>query len=104
VSAVLVEPGCWREVRQPAGMVSLSGRWRVSQHVWMSHGDEAKQLPEGFTVVAKSDQVRTPLGPCCGAGCPSSSPRGRNASVALAAGSEPPRGCRCCERYTVECQ
>jgi GMP synthase (glutamine-hydrolysing) len=27
-------------------------------NVWMSHGDEATQLPEGFQVVAKSEQVR----------------------------------------------
>eukprot|EP00882_Tetradesmus_deserticola_P009341 GHRQ01009854.1.p3 GENE.GHRQ01009854.1~~GHRQ01009854.1.p3 ORF type:complete len:159 (-),score=37.85 GHRQ01009854.1:1031-1507(-) len=27
-------------------------------NVWMSHGDEATQLPEGFHVVAKSEQVR----------------------------------------------
>jgi len=26
-------------------------------NVWMSHGDEATQLPEGFKVVAKSEQV-----------------------------------------------
>jgi GMP synthase-like glutamine amidotransferase len=26
----------------------------------MSHGDEAKKLPEGFTVVAKSEQVLYP--------------------------------------------
>lgn len=28
-----------------------------SQLVWMSHGDEAVKLPEGFTVVARSEQV-----------------------------------------------
>ncbi len=27
-------------------------------NVWMSHGDEAVDLPEGFSVVAKSRQVR----------------------------------------------
>ncbi len=27
-------------------------------NVWMSHGDEAVHLPEGFSVVAKSRQVR----------------------------------------------
>lgn len=26
-------------------------------NVWMSHGDEAVKLPEGFNVVAKSEQV-----------------------------------------------
>ncbi len=25
-------------------------------NVWMSHGDEATRLPDGFTVVAKSEQ------------------------------------------------
>lgn len=29
-----------------------------SQMVWMSHGDEAVKLPDGFTVVAKSEQAR----------------------------------------------
>lgn len=28
-----------------------------SQLVWMSHGDEAVQLPDGFNVVARSEQV-----------------------------------------------
>ena len=28
-------------------------------NVWMSHGDEAVKLPEGFTSVAKSHQVRS---------------------------------------------
>lgn len=28
------------------------------QNVWMSHGDEAVELPDGFKCVAKSDQVR----------------------------------------------
>lgn len=27
-------------------------------NVWMSHGDEAVKLPDGFTAVAKSHQVR----------------------------------------------
>jgi hypothetical protein len=27
-------------------------------NVWMSHGDEATKLPDGFSVVAKSEQVR----------------------------------------------
>jgi GMP synthase (glutamine-hydrolysing) len=27
-----------------------------SQAVWMSHGDEAVKLPEGFSVVARSEQ------------------------------------------------
>jgi GMP synthase-like glutamine amidotransferase len=30
----------------------------ASQMVWMSHGDEAKRLPDGFTCVAKSEQAR----------------------------------------------
>jgi GMP synthase (glutamine-hydrolysing) len=30
----------------------------TSINVWMSHGDEAVRLPEGFTCVAKSRQVR----------------------------------------------
>ena len=29
-----------------------------AQMVWMSHGDEAKRLPDGFVCVAKSDQAR----------------------------------------------
>ena len=29
------------------------------EQVWMSHGDEAHQLPEGFESVATSEQVRT---------------------------------------------
>ena len=29
-----------------------------SQLVWMSHGDEAVRLPDGFSVVARSEQVR----------------------------------------------
>lgn len=28
-------------------------------NVWMSHGDEAVKLPEGFSVVARSEQVGT---------------------------------------------
>lgn len=28
-----------------------------SQLVWMSHGDEAVKLPEGFSVVARSEQA-----------------------------------------------
>ena len=28
-----------------------------TQQVWMSHGDEAVRLPEGFTSVATSEQV-----------------------------------------------
>jgi GMP synthase (glutamine-hydrolysing) len=34
-------------------------------NVWMSHGDEATKLPEGFHVVAKSEQVGFPTSwPC----------------------------------------
>lgn len=29
------------------------------EEVWMSHGDEAQQLPDGFEAVAHSDQVHT---------------------------------------------
>ena len=39
---------------QPGGLFAEAG----SQMVWMSHGDEAKRLPEGFVCVAKSEQVR----------------------------------------------
>jgi hypothetical protein len=35
-------------------------------NVWMSHGDEATQLPEGFKVVAKSEQVSACV--CCAFG------------------------------------
>jgi len=37
-----------------------------SQLVWMSHGDEAVKLPEGFTVVARSEQVGGTSMPSCG--------------------------------------
>jgi GMP synthase (glutamine-hydrolysing) len=30
-----------------------------SVNVWMSHGDEAVRLPEGFKAVARSQQVRS---------------------------------------------
>ena len=30
---------------------------KKSVNVWMSHGDEADRLPEGFTATAKSHQV-----------------------------------------------
>lgn len=36
----------------------LFGAAGGSQMVWMSHGDEAVTLPDGFTCVAKSEQVR----------------------------------------------
>jgi len=39
---------------QPGGLFAEAG----SQMVWMSHGDEAKRLPDGFVCVAKSEQVR----------------------------------------------
>ena len=38
---------------QPGGLFAEAG----SQMVWMSHGDEAKRLPDGFVCVAKSEQV-----------------------------------------------
>ena len=34
----------------------FSGEPSDSQLVWMSHGDEAVKLPEGFAVVARSEQ------------------------------------------------
>ena len=42
---------------QPGGLFAEAG----SQMVWMSHGDEAKRLPDGFVCVAKSEQVRRRL-------------------------------------------
>jgi GMP synthase (glutamine-hydrolysing) len=39
---------------QPGSLFAEAG----SQMVWMSHGDEAKRLPDGFVCVAKSEQVR----------------------------------------------
>lgn len=36
------------------------------EDVWMSHGDSVVQLPTGFIVVAKSDQVRGAEGACRG--------------------------------------
>jgi GMP synthase (glutamine-hydrolysing) len=41
-----------------AGSSLFSYTSSSSTNVWMSHGDEAVQLPEGFSVVAKSRQVR----------------------------------------------
>jgi len=44
--------------RMPINIVdgsTLYGTDVETQKVWMSHGDEAKTLPEGFTCVAKSD-------------------------------------------------
>jgi GMP synthase (glutamine-hydrolysing) len=38
----------------------------ASQMVWMSHGDEAKRLPDGFTCVAKSEQACAPAQRCVG--------------------------------------
>jgi anthranilate/para-aminobenzoate synthase component II len=38
---------------QPSGLFADA----ASQMVWMSHGDEAKRLPDGFTCVAKSEQA-----------------------------------------------
>lgn len=32
--------------------------YRYPQLVWMSHGDEAVRLPDGFHCVAKSEQAR----------------------------------------------
>ena len=39
-----------------SGSSLYSGESAPSQLVWMSHGDEAAQLPEGFTCVARSKQ------------------------------------------------
>ena len=39
---------------QPGALFAEAG----SQFVWMSHGDEAVKLPDGFTCVATSEQAR----------------------------------------------
>lgn len=41
-----------------AGSRLYSYQDNTSPNVWMSHGDEATKLPDGFRVVAKSSQVR----------------------------------------------
>jgi GMP synthase (glutamine-hydrolysing) len=41
-----------------AGSSLFSYTSSSSTNVWMSHGDEAVKLPDGFKVVAKSRQVR----------------------------------------------
>jgi len=55
-----------------AGSRLYSYQDNTSPNVWMSHGDEATKLPDGFRVVAKSSQVRKsasqhcpPLALCC---------------------------------------
>lgn len=39
-----------------ASSLLFAGETASSQLVWMSHGDEAVKLPEGFTTVARSEQ------------------------------------------------
>ena len=47
--------------RTTAGSVLYSyGEANAREDVWMSHGDSVVQLPPGFSVVAKSDQVLRP--------------------------------------------
>jgi hypothetical protein len=41
-----------------AGSRLYSYQDNTKPNVWMSHGDEATKLPDGFSVVAKSEQVR----------------------------------------------
>jgi hypothetical protein len=36
------------------------GEEAASQQVWMSHGDHAEKLPDGFTVAATSEKVAPP--------------------------------------------
>lgn len=38
-------------------MLYAYGEANAREDVWMSHGDSVVQLPPGFSVVAKSDQV-----------------------------------------------
>ena len=45
---ILIEPGSTLYATTPAGS--------APPNVWMSHGDEAVKLPEGFACVAKSEQ------------------------------------------------
>ncbi|RWW01317.1 hypothetical protein BHE74_00045359 [Ensete ventricosum] len=62
-----LRPRCGRAVKQEYGKMEIAvpeGEWGLygpeaiggHQTVWMSHGDEAVKLPEGFTVVARSLQ------------------------------------------------
>lgn len=62
--------------RMPMTVVKTSRLYSTeeadTQLVWMSHGDEAVKLPEGFSVVARSEQVRGcdhSLAHACGRHC-----------------------------------
>lgn len=74
-------------------------------NVWMSHGDEATKLPDGFRVVAKSEQVcggsvqhacgettlhQLNLAPCLPHACAH-----RSTAVAHASCKEASKGCLC---------
>ena len=53
--------GIFALCRTTAGSVLYSyGEANAREDVWMSHGDSVVQLPPGFSVVAKSDQVTHP--------------------------------------------
>jgi hypothetical protein len=59
------------------------GQPNAREDVWMSHGDSVVQLPPGFSVVAKSDQVTKSA--CCDAARDSCGTRNMAASNRLAA-------------------
>ena len=44
-------------IRSTQASSLYSAETEHKQQVWMSHGDEAVRLPEGFTSVATSEQV-----------------------------------------------
>jgi GMP synthase (glutamine-hydrolysing) len=45
------------KIEQDSVLYSFRGNKKENPNVWMSHGDEATKLPEGFRVVARSEQV-----------------------------------------------
>jgi GMP synthase (glutamine-hydrolysing) len=45
-------------IRTTPASLLYTGEADAKQQVWMSHGDEAVRLPEGFEPVATSEQVR----------------------------------------------
>lgn len=44
-------------IKTEQGSQLYKGEPSDTQLVWMSHGDEAVQLPPGFSVTARSEQV-----------------------------------------------
>ena len=57
-----VEPAKWREYGRSSIELDdnpsrLLAGWSSGDAVWMSHGDTARQLPDGYRVTARSDGV-----------------------------------------------